>query len=103
MGWNVRGKSLEALQEAWDLLNLEDMDFICLQELGGLGAEPGSFGRTKLRLGHRDFVAFICTPQGGFRGLAILVPAEMAVLACPNTGWDSQLPLFSSLAALTKT
>ena len=54
------------------------MDFICLQELGGLGAEPGPFGRSELRLGYRDFVAFTCTPQGGFRALAILVPAEMA-------------------------
>ena len=54
------------------------MDFICLQGLGGLGAEPGPFGRSELRLGYRDFVAFTCTPQGGFRALAILVPAEMA-------------------------
>ena len=54
------------------------MDFICLQELGGLGAEPGPFGRSELRLGYRDFVAFTCTPQGGFRALAILVAAEMA-------------------------
>ena len=62
MGWNVRGKSLEALQDAWDLLDLEDMDFICLQELGGLGSEPGPFGRAELSLGHREFTAFSCNP-----------------------------------------
>ena len=63
LSWNLRGKTLEALSEAWDLLDLEDMDFWCLQEVGGLSVTQGPFDRSELRLGARDFFVFSCTPQ----------------------------------------
>ena len=86
---------MEALSETWDLLDLEDIDFLCLLP-GELSATQGPFDRSELRMGARDFPVFSCTPQGGFRALAIGIPAHLAPFV------ESVIPMTSAMMVVIK-
>ena len=72
------------------------MDFVCLQELGGLGADQVPYERTELRLGGREFLVFTCTPQEGFRALAIGVPMFLAPFV------EKVVPMTASMMVVLK-
>ena len=61
MTWNLRGKPLESLQESWDLLEAQGVDFLFLQELGGRGGSR-SLGSDPLHLGKKG-VRGVCWPS----------------------------------------
>ena len=67
MSWNLRGKSLLALQNAWDVLDAQGVDFLFLQELGGEGEACAPWDKITLNLGRQEFTAFVGNPPAGFR------------------------------------
>ena len=79
VGWNVRGKGLDALVATWDVLDLEAVDFLFLQEVGGLQEAAQPHDRIPVKLGTRKYTAVVASLEGGFRGLAVCIPEALAM------------------------
>ena len=65
VSWNLRGKALESIQEAWDLLDAQGVNFLFLQELGGQGgaAQPWDRLALSLKMGQQTFSVFVGSPH----------------------------------------
>ena len=50
MSWNLRGTPLKSLQESWDLLQAQGVDFLFVQELGGQGEAAAPWDRIPFTL-----------------------------------------------------
>ena len=77
MSWNLRSKSLLALQNAWDVLDAQGVDFLFLQELGGEGEACAPWDKITLNLGRQEFTAFVGNPPAGFRAQAVCLSDDL--------------------------
>ena len=77
MGWNIQGKGFDDLKFAWPTLDLEGMDVIGLQELGGFAnlSQPWTTVSCELD-GIWNF--YVANPPLSFRAVALGVPIKYA-------------------------
>ena len=77
MGWNIQGKGFEDLKCAWPALDLEGMDVIGLQELGGFADLSKPWTTVSCEL-DGDWNFYVTNPPLAFRAVAIGLPVKYA-------------------------
>ena len=73
----MRGKSLADLSTVWDTVYGKGVDFVCLQELGGLTLPVNGWGHEEVFMAGQAYMAVLANPPDSFRGMAVLMPTHV--------------------------
>ena len=76
MGWNLQGKNLDDLKNAWTVLDMEGMDVIGVQELGGFANLSLPWTTMDCEL-DGAWTFYISSPPLSFRASAVGLPSRL--------------------------
>ena len=77
MSWNIQGKSLEDIRDAWPVLDMDGLDAIGIQELGGFAGLSKPWTTATLDL-DGQWLFYVTNPSLAFRAVAVGIPSRMA-------------------------